>query len=138
MVHHPDVTDDSLSRERCGTGIGSRINHPCGEKKPMALIIKLLCARSVNGLQTLYSATSPTSAIVSNVRLVNGGGSAVTANVYFHAGGGQQYRISQKDYSLPAGEILTVKPELTLAAGDYIESSTSAAVDAVVCGAERQ
>jgi hypothetical protein len=101
----------------------------------MALIIKLLCARTVNGLQSLYSATSPKSAIVSNVRLVNTGGSAVTVNVYVNGTAGQ-YRINQKDYSLPAGEILTIKPPLTLAAGDYIQSSTSAVVDAVVCGAE--
>jgi hypothetical protein len=103
----------------------------------MAFIIKLLCARTVNGLQSLYSATSPKSAIVSNVRLVNAGGSAVTVNVYFHGAAGQ-FRINQKDYSLPAGEILTVKPQLTLGAGDYVESSTSAAVDCVVCGVERE
>ena len=104
----------------------------------MAFIIKLLCAKSVNGAnQTLYSVTSPKSAIVSNVRFVNALGSAVTVNVYFHRGA-NQYRINQKDYSLPAGEILTIRPQLTLAAGDYIECSTNYAVDAVVCGVERE
>jgi hypothetical protein len=103
----------------------------------MAFMIRLLCAQSGSGLQTLYSVTSPKSAIVSNVRLVNTGGSAVTVNVYVNGAAGQ-YRISQRNYSLPAGEILTLKPQLTLAAGDYIQSSTSAAVEAVVCGVERE
>jgi len=104
----------------------------------MAFIIKLLGAGSANGAnQTLYSVTSPKSALVSNVRLVNPGASALTANVYFHGGAGQ-YRISERNKSIPVGDILVIKPELTLAAGDYIESSTSAAVDYAVCGVERE
>ena len=104
----------------------------------MAFIIKLLGAGSVTGAnQTLYSVTSPKSALVSNVRLVNPGAGTVTASVYFRRGG-VPYRISERNKVIAVGDILVIKPELTLAAGDAVESSTSAAVDAVVCGLERE
>jgi hypothetical protein len=99
----------------------------------MPFVIRLLGAGSANGASTvLYSASSP--AIVSNVRLANGG-SAATVNVYCRHGALVQ--ISERNKSIAAGDILTIKPELTLAATDTIEASTSAAVDFVVSGVEK-
>jgi hypothetical protein len=83
-------------------------------------------------------ATPPASAaIVSNVRLGNTQGSAVTANVFYRPSGGSQIRIAEKDKSIASGGIHIVKPELTMSLGDKIEISTSAAIDYVVCGVER-
>jgi hypothetical protein len=110
----------------------------------MAFIIRLLGAGVTNAgtLTVPYSVTSGASppllgAIVSNVRLVNTTLNPVTANVFCHPSGGSQVRISDKDKSLAAGDILTVKPELTMGVGDTIEATTSAAIDYLVCGAER-
>jgi len=49
-----------------------------------------------------------------------------------------QVRILEKDKSVPNGEILVVKPELTLAVGDAIEVTTSVAMEYVVSGVEKQ
>ena len=74
---------------------------------------------------------------MSNVRLVNTGGSAVTANVYYRPSGGSAVRTSDKDKSIAAGPILTVRPEITMAVGDSTDVSTSAAIDYVVCAVEK-
>jgi len=105
----------------------------------MAFIIKPLGVGNiaVNTTTDLYTVPAGGSAIVNNVRLVNPGAGTVTASVYFRRGG-VQYRISERNKIIPVGDILVIKPELTLAAGDAVESSTSAAVDAIVCGLERE
>ncbi len=106
----------------------------------MAFIIKLLGAGATanNGTWSAYSVSSPAlGAIVSNVRLVNTLGSAVTTNVSYIASGGATARIADKDKLIAVGDMLTIKPELTLSVGDWICVSTSAAIDYVVCGVEK-
>jgi hypothetical protein len=109
----------------------------------MAFLIRLLGAGATTGGSSIvaYSvsaaSTPPASAaIVSSVRLGNTQGGAVTANVFYRPSAGSQIRIAEKDKSIPSGAILLVKPELTMAVGDRIEVSTSAAIDYVVCGVE--
>jgi hypothetical protein len=111
----------------------------------MAYLIRLLGAGATTGGSSIvaYSvsaaSTPPASAaILSNVRLGNTQGSAVTANIFYRPSGGSQIRIAEKDKSIATGSIFTVKPELTMALGDTIEVSTSAAIDYVVCGIERE
>src|SRR5947207_9036395 len=106
----------------------------------MPFVIKLLGAGVTNaGSVTGLYTTSATAleAIVSNVRLVNTGGSSVTVNLFFKPSGGSQIRIWDKDKSVLAGDILVAKPELTMAPSDAIEVTTSAAMDFVVCGMEK-
>jgi hypothetical protein len=111
----------------------------------MAFIIRLLGAGVTNAgtLTVPYSVSSGASpsllgAIVSNVRLVNTTLNPVTANVFYRVSGSpNQVRISDKDKSVAAGDLLLVKPELTMGVGDTIEATTSAAIDYVVCGVEK-
>ena len=108
----------------------------------MALVIKLLKTGVTNAgsLTVPYSVSSPTlGAIVSNLRFVNTGGSAVTVNLFFRPSGGNQVRILDLNKSVPIGisSTLVVSPELTMATGDAIEVTTSAAMDYVVSGMEK-
>jgi len=104
----------------------------------MPFIIKLLATGSLNGGGTLYPVPGTTTgAIVSNIRFVNTGGSAATVNLYFKPNGGSQIRILDRDKSVPAGDVLVVTPELTMAPSDAIEATTSAAMEYVVSGMER-
>jgi hypothetical protein len=108
----------------------------------MPLTIKLLGANGISGAGTtpLYAVPgSVLGAIVNNVRLANTGGSTTTVNLYFKPNAGNQVRILEKDKPIPAGQVLVVKPELTLAPSDKIELTTVAGttLDYVVCGAEK-
>ena len=106
----------------------------------MPFTIRLLGAYRVQGAATtpLYTA-SGSGAIVSNVRLANAGGSQITINLYFTPSGGTQWRLLKKDCPIAAGDVLLVKPELTMAASDKIELVTVAGtnLDYVVCGVEK-
>ena len=111
----------------------------------MPLVIKLLGHGAISGAATtaLYTVpASPTAlgAIVNNVRLVNTAGSSTTVNLYFTPSGGSQIRILDKDKSIAAGDILVVKPELTMAPSDKIELITiaGAALEHVTSGVEKQ
>ena len=106
----------------------------------MPFTIKLLDHGISNGsTKVLYTVdASALGAIVSNVRLVNTGGSAAAVNLYYKPNGGSQVRILDRDKSIPASEIVVVKPELTMAASDKIELvTTSTSVEFVVSGMER-
>ena len=105
----------------------------------MPFIIKLLGAGPTNagtvtGLYTV-SATA-LGAIVNNVRIVNTGSAAIV-NLFFKPSGGSQIRILDKDKSVAAGDILVMKPELTMAPSDAIEVTTSVAMEFVVSGMEK-
>ena len=106
----------------------------------MPFTIKLLGANRVIGAATtpLYAA-SGSGGIVSNVRLANTGGAAITINLYFTPSGGSQTRLLKKDFSIAAGAVAVVKPELTMAAADKIELVTVAGttLDFVVAGTEK-
>jgi hypothetical protein len=108
----------------------------------MPLTIKLLGANGISGAGTTPLYTVPGSvlgAIVNNVRLANNSVSAITVNLYFTPNLGNQVRILEKDKSIPVGQTLVVKPELTMAPSDKIELTTVAGttLDYVVCGAEK-
>jgi hypothetical protein len=106
----------------------------------VAFLIRLLGAGPTanGGTISAYSVSSPAlAAIVSNVRLVNTTGGTVFANVTYNVSGGGAARISDNNKSIAAGDILTIKPELTMSVGDVIYVSTSAAIDYVVCGVEK-
>ena len=77
-------------------------------------------------------------AIVNNVRLVNLSAS-VNINLYYTPSGGSQVRIWDWNKSLPANDIVVVKPELTMAPGDKIELVTTGtpSLEYVVSGAEK-
>jgi hypothetical protein len=105
----------------------------------MAFVLKLLKAGQTNNgtATTLYTVPAATSAIISNIRFVNTSGSSATVNLFFKPGGSGSVRILDKDKSVPSNDLLVVKPELTLAATDVIEATTSVAMDCVVCGMEK-
>ena len=105
----------------------------------MPFVLKLLkAAQSNNGLATtLYTVPAATSAIVSNIRFVNTSAGSATVDLFFKPGGGTGVRILDKAKSVLANKLLLVTPELTLAAGDVIEATTSVVMDYVVCGMER-
>jgi hypothetical protein len=108
----------------------------------MPFTIKLLGADAISGAGTTALYTVPGSAlgaIVNNVRLVNTGAAAVTVNLFFKPSGLSQVRILEKDKSIAAGDLLVVKPELTLAPSDRIELVTtgSPSIEYVVSGVEK-
>jgi hypothetical protein len=108
----------------------------------MPFTIKLLGADGISGAGTTALYTVPGSAlgaVVNNVRLVNTGAASVTVNLYFRPSGGSQVRVLEKDKSIPASEILVVKPELTMAPSDKIELVTtgSPSLEYVVSGVEK-
>lgn len=105
----------------------------------MPFIIKLLGNGTTNnGSNTgLYTASATCQgAIVSNVKFVNTASVSGTVNLYIKRGG-TQYRILDKDKIVNAGDILVVKPELTLAANDAIEVTTTQVMDFAVSGMEK-
>ena len=107
----------------------------------MPFIIRLLKADITNAgsVTNLYTVSAPALAtIVSNVRFVNTSGGSATVNLFFKPSGGSQIRILDKDKSVTNGDILVVKPELTIAVGDAIEVTTSATMEYVVSGVEKQ
>ena len=107
----------------------------------MAYVIRLLKADITNAgsVTNLYTASAPALATnVSNIRFAYTSGASRTVNLFFKPSVGSQIRILDKDKSVANGDILLVKPELTLAAGDAIEVTTSAALEYVVCGVEKQ
>jgi hypothetical protein len=105
----------------------------------MAFVLKLLKAAQTNNgtATTLYTVPAATSAIVSNIRFVNTTAGSATVNLFYKPLGVGPVRILEKDKPVPANELLLVKPELTLAATDVIEATTSVVMDYVVCGMER-
>ncbi len=108
----------------------------------MPISIKLLGAGAISGAGTTHVCTVSSGAlgaIVSNVRVVNTGVSAVTINLFYKPNGQAQVRILDKDKSIAAGDLLVVKPELTLAPSDMIDLVTtgSPSLEYVVSGAER-
>ncbi|HVR37014.1 MAG TPA: hypothetical protein VMS21_14305 [Methylomirabilota bacterium] len=108
----------------------------------MPFTIKLLGHGGISGAATTALFTvdaNALGAIVNNVRVVNTGGSATTVNLYYKPNGGSQVRILDRDKSIPASEIVVVKPELTMGASDKIELVTvsGAAVEYVVSGMEK-
>ena len=107
----------------------------------MAIAIRLLNVGAISGAATtaLYTVAAPAQgAIVSNLRLVNTGGGSTAVNLYFTASGGSQISILDKNKPIAAGDILVVKPELTMALSDKIElvTGSGAAIDYAVSGAE--
>jgi len=61
----------------------------------------------------------------------------VVRNGYYRNVPGSGIRILEKDKSILANKLLVIEPELTLAATDVIEATTSVVMDYVVCGTER-
>jgi hypothetical protein len=116
----------------------------------MALVIRLLGAGSINTASTrvLYPDTvnfpvpaGVLGAIVNNVRIVNLAGSSVSVNLYYRPNGGAiPFRILDRNKAIAAGDVLVVKPELTLAAGDQIEIVTTGSpqLEYVVSGVEKK
>jgi hypothetical protein len=108
----------------------------------MPFRIKILGNGAISGAATTHLFQAPASeigAIVSNIRILNKAGSAATLNFYYRPSGGSQQRVYGRDYSLPAGELLVVKPEITMGPSDRIELVTlsGASLDYVVSGMER-
>lgn len=107
----------------------------------MAVTLKLLNAGAVTvSPAAIYTvpAGATGGAIVSNIRLVNTTGGALTVNVFFNPVTGSTVRLIEVSKSIAAGDLLVIKPELTLATSDAIEASASATgIDFVVCGIER-
>lgn len=112
----------------------------------MALVVKLLNSgvTNINAATVLYSASSSgLGAIINNIRVVNTGTTvAATVNAFVRLGAGPQIRILDMNksvaFSPTPGSALVIKPELTLGPTDTIEVTTSAAMDFVVSGVEKQ
>lgn len=102
----------------------------------MALIIRLLDAKQTNGggATTVYSSTATT--IVANIRLATRAANG-TVTLKFIPSGGSARQILDVNKAMTANDILIVKPEITMAAGDVIEATTSVAMDCVVSGFTR-
>ena len=108
----------------------------------MPFIIKILgagatIANAKTGLYTATPAPPGLGAIVQNVRLVNTAAASGTVNLFFKPNGGSQIRILGKHKPVVAGDILVVKPELTIGPSDAIEVTTSQVMDFVVSGVEK-
>jgi hypothetical protein len=105
----------------------------------MGFNLKLLGAARISSAMVtpLYTA-SGAGAIVSNIRLVNVGGSSITINLFFRPSGQSQIRILDVNKSIAAGDPLVVSPDLTMAAGDAIELTTTGTptLDWAVSGVE--
>src|SRR5438874_6725579 len=105
---------------------------------PFLIRILGLGATNAGSLTVPYSVSSPaTGAIINNLRFVNTGASSATVNLFFKPSAGSQIRILDKDKSVAAGDILVMKPELTMAPSDAIEVTTSVAMEFVVSGMEK-
>ncbi len=108
----------------------------------MPFTIRLLGAGGITGAGTTHLYPVPgtvSGAIVNNVRLVNTGAASVTVNLFYKPNGLAQVRILDKDKSIAAGDILVVKPELTLAPSDAIDLVTTGtpSLEYVVSGVEK-
>ena len=90
----------------------------------MAFVVKTLGAATliVSGTADLYTVPANKSALVSNVRLVNGLAAATTAmNLYVKPSGGTARRIHKKDFTIAATLSLVVEDLVTLGQGDKIQ-----------------
>ncbi len=109
----------------------------------MPFILKLLATGGVTTSQaSIYTvpAGATGGAIVSNVRFVNTTASAITLNVFYNpvAGGAATVRLIELNKSVAPGDLLIIKPEITMATGDALEAIASATgLDCVVSGIER-
>ncbi len=110
----------------------------------MPFTLKLLATGVVNHTAQTVIYTVPAGAtggaIVSNVRFVNTTGSALTLNLSYNpvAGGAATVRLLELNKSIPAGDLVVLKPEITMATGDTLEAIASATgIDFVVSGMER-
>ncbi len=110
----------------------------------MAFIIKALGFGTATSTNTanLYVVPSGKSALVNNIRLVNGGTAVVSSvNVSVQPSGGTARRIYMKDFSIAANQSLVLDDAVTLGQGDAIQikiNSTSPTVGYMVNGLERE
>ena len=110
----------------------------------MAFIVKALGAGTLTltGTSDLYTVPDPKSAIVNNVRLVNGTTAVTTAmNLYVKPSGGTAMRIYKKDFTLAASTSLVLDDLVTLGKGDKVQINipgpTSPSLAYMVNGLER-
>lgn len=80
--------------------------------------------------------SAPTSTIVSSVRFYNSSGVAATAAMIYRSAGGQSPTTFARIICTPSTTTV-FNTELTLAAGNVLEASTSAVMDIVACGVDR-
>ncbi|MBI2928464.1 MAG: hypothetical protein HYY24_22575 [Verrucomicrobia bacterium] len=115
----------------------------------MALGIRLLGAGVISGAATtvLYpNSNYPVpagvlGAIINNVRIVNTHATNSTqVNLYYTPSGGSQLRILDQNKSINAGDLLVVKPDLTMVPADKIElvSASGASLEWVVSGVDQK
>ena len=86
---------------------------------------------------TIYTTPGSTQTIVKTITLVNTTAGALAINLYIKSGATSR-RITPKDMSLGAGELLESDRDYTLEAGDLIEGDAASAtsVDYTVNGVE--
>ncbi|MBI2927039.1 MAG: hypothetical protein HYY24_15195 [Verrucomicrobia bacterium] len=108
----------------------------------MALTIKALKAgvRTTNGTEE-YTVPANKSAVVYNIRVVNGSTTnSVTLNFYAVAPGQAAFRIYKSNHSLAAKGLVVVGDPVTLEAGGKIQinvNGTSPSVSYMINGVER-
>jgi hypothetical protein len=108
----------------------------------MAFIIKPLAVGNI-GLSTgtFYTVPAGKSAIVSSVRLANhSAADSALVNLLVAPGGGNDFRIAKKDYSLAVGAVMVMEDEVTLGPGDalhWVVTQTSPTIHYLVNGVER-
>lgn len=109
----------------------------------MPITIKLLKAdvltTTVDADFYVVPSTATGGAIISNIRIVNTGGTTKKVNMNYRSSGGTVVKIIERDKQVAAGDLVVVAPELTLAANDIIEAwgESGSTFDCVVSGIER-
>lgn len=103
----------------------------------MAILIKALGATTVatSGTATLYTVPAAKSAIVNNLRLVNGGTNPSPAlNLYVRASGGVSRRIHNRDFTIAGNGSLVLPDVMTLAQGDSVQLELATSMGGVGIG----
>ena len=108
----------------------------------MAFIIKALGAGTltVSGTADLYTVPAGKSAVINNVRLVNGNSTATSAmNLYVQPSGATDVRIYNKDFTISSSLSMVIPDVVTLGQGDKLRLAIGAAqnIGYMVNGAER-
>lgn len=83
--------------------------------------------------------TATGGAIISNIRIVNTGLSTKKVNMNYRSAGGTVVKLIELDKQVAAGDLVVVRPEITLAVNDIIEAwgESGSTFDCVISGIER-
>ena len=94
----------------------------------MAIIIKTLGGGTISavGSADLYTVGASKSALVHNVRLVNGTTASTSAmNLYVKPSGGTARRIAKQDFTILANGLFVMPDPVTMGTGDKIQINIS-------------